>query len=105
MWISGAGILLTALGRGFHFWLRTSMLTGAGIALLYPTLIAAVDDLSHPTWRASALGVYRMWRDSGYALGAFIIGFLMDSFTVTSSFYFTAILMTASGAIVAKLMK
>jgi MFS family permease len=82
MWISGAGILLTSFGRGFYYWACTSMLTGAGIALLYPTLIAAVDDSSHPTWRASALGVYRMWRDSGYALGAFIIGFLMDTFTV-----------------------
>jgi len=105
MWISGTGILLTAFGSGFYFWIYTSILTGAGIALLYPTLIAAVGDFSHTTWRASALGVYRMWRDSGYALGAFIIGFLIDTYTITSSFHLTAILMIASGALVAKFME
>jgi MFS family permease len=105
MWISGTGILLTAFSSGFYFWLCTSMLTGAGIGLLYPTLIAAVGDFSHPTWRASALGVYRMWRDLGYALGAFIIGLLMDTFNVISSFYLTAILMIVSGTIVAKFME
>ena len=68
-------------------------------------MIAAVGDFSHPTWRASALGVYRMWRDSGFALGAFIIGLLMDPFTVTLSFYLTAILMIASGALVARAVR
>jgi MFS family permease len=105
MWTSGMGIYLTTLSTGLYFWVCTSILTGAGIAMLYPTLIAAVSDFSHLTWRASTLGVYRMWRDLGYALGAFIIGLLMDTFTVTSSFYLTAILMIASGAIVAKFME
>ncbi len=104
MWISGLGILLTTLSYGFTYWLFTSMLTGIGMALLYPTLIAAVSDFSHPEWRASAIGVYRMWRDAGYAVGAIIIGFFMDAFNMTISFYLTAILMMASGVIVATIM-
>ena len=104
MWISGLGILLTTLSYGFTYWLFTSMLTGIGMALLYPTLIAAVSDLSHPEWRASAIGVYRMWRDAGYAVGAIIIGFFMDAFNMTISFYLTAILMLASGVLVATIM-
>jgi len=104
MWISGLGILLTTLSYGFTYWLFTSMLTGIGMALLYPTLIAAVSDFAHPEWRASAIGVYRMWRDAGYAVGAIIIGFFMDAFNMTISFYLTAILMMASGVIVATIM-
>jgi MFS family permease len=104
MWISGLGILMTTLSSGFTYWLFTSALTGIGMALLYPTLIAAVSDLSHPTWRASAIGVYRMWRDAGYAVGAITIGFFMDVFSMTASFYLTAFLMMASGVIVATIM-
>jgi MFS family permease len=104
MWISGVGILLTTISSGFNYWLFTSILTGIGMALLYPTLIAAVSDSSHSAWRASALGVYRMWRDSGYALEAIIIGFFMDVFSITSSFYLTAVLMLASGILVAVIM-
>jgi MFS family permease len=104
-WLCSLGILLTVLGSGFYFWLFTSTLTGTGMALLYPTLIAAIGDASAPEWRASALGVYRMWRDSGYALGALIIGLSMDLFGVEASFYITACLMIASGAVVAVLMR
>ena len=104
MWISGLGILMTTLSSGFNYWIFTSILTGIGMALLYPTLIAAVSDLSHPTWRASAVGVYRMWRDAGYAVGAITIGFFMDVFSMTASFYLTAILMMASGVLVVALM-
>jgi len=105
MWTCGLGIMLTALGSGFYFWILTSTITGAGMALLYPTLIAAIADQSHPSWRASALGVYRMWRDSGYALGALVIGISMDILGAQSSFYITALLMIASGTVVACLMR
>jgi MFS family permease len=104
MWISGLGILLTTLGDGFNYWLFTSILTGVGMALLYPTLIAAVSDLSHPTWRASALGVYRMWRDLGYAIGAIVIGLFIDDYSLSMSFYFTAFLMFVSGSIIFVIM-
>ncbi|SNQ60364.1 MFS transporter [Candidatus Methanoperedens nitratireducens] len=105
MWICGIGVLLTVFGSGFYFWLFTATATGTGMALLYPTLIAAISDSSNPAWRASALGVYRMWRDSGYAFGAVIIGLSMDVFGIVSSFYITAILMIISGAVVAYTMK
>jgi MFS family permease len=105
MWISGFSIFLTTLQSGFQYWLVTSILTGVGMALLYPTLIAAISDLAQPAWRASALGVYRMWRDSGYAIGAIIIGIIMDVFSLTMSFYLTAILMLISGALVARIME
>jgi MFS family permease len=105
MWISGLGVLLTALGDGFDYWLFTSILTGVGMALLYPTLVASVSDLSHPAWKASALGVYRMWRDSGYAIGAIIIGLFMDIYTLTVSFYFTAFLMFVSGLLLIVIVK
>ena len=98
-------VLLTALVSGFYLWLFTSTLTGAGMALLYPTLIAAIGDSSPHSWRASALGVYRMWRDSGYAFGGLVIGLSMDIFGVAASFYITASLMIASGAVVAGMMR
>jgi MFS family permease len=85
--------------------LFTSILTGIGMALLYPTLIAAVSDLSHPTQRASSLGVYRMWRDSGYAIGAIIIGLFMDIYTLTMSFYLTSFLMFVSGLLIFIIME
>jgi MFS family permease len=104
MWISGLGILLTTLSSGFTYWLFTSVVTGIGMALLYPTLIAAVSDLSNSAWRASSLGMYRMWRDMGYAVGALLIGVFMDVLGMTSSFYLTAALMAASGVLVATIM-
>lgn len=105
MWICATGVLLTVLGEGFNFWLFASAVTGVGMAMLYPTLIASISDFSQPAWRASALGVYRMWRDSGYAFGAIVIGMLMDIFGLKSSFYITSVLMMASGAVVACIMK
>jgi MFS family permease len=75
------------------------------MALLYPTLIAAVSDLSHPSRKASSLGVYRMWRDSGYAIGAIIIGLFMDIYTLTMSFYLTSFLMFVSGLLIFIIME
>ncbi len=69
------------------------------MALLYPTLIAAVGDISHPRWRGSSLGVYRFWRDVGYGIGALAIGFIADATgSVEAGFWFTAIAMGLSGA-------
>jgi MFS family permease len=62
----------------FWPWFVGSALLGAGTAMAYPTLLAAVADVAHPTWRGSAVGVYRLWRDSGYAFGAIFAGVLAD---------------------------
>lgn len=71
------------------------------MALLYPSLLAAVADVSQPQWRGTSLGVFRMWRDLGYAVGAILIGLISDVLGFDAGFYFTAIAMFLSGVVVA----
>ncbi len=98
MWICGAGVAITPFGDSVLVWAGAAALTGIGMALLYPTLIAAVSDISHPNWRGSSLGVYRFWRDSGYAIGALLIGLVADTVGVLEAgFWFTAACMGLSG--------
>ncbi|HXV83799.1 MAG TPA: MFS transporter [Candidatus Binatia bacterium] len=78
MWVQALGIWLIAFADTFAPWLLGSFLLGLGTALVYPTLLAAVSDVAHPDWRASAVGVYRLWRDGGYALGAMLSGIIAD---------------------------
>jgi MFS family permease len=75
-------------------------LLGLGTALVYPTLLAAVSDVAHPDWRASAVGVYRLWRDGGYAIGALIAGVLADLLGVPWAIGGIAALTFASGVVV-----
>jgi predicted MFS family arabinose efflux permease len=71
------------------------------MALLYPTLSAAVSDIAHPTWRGSAIGIYRFWRDLGYGIGALALGGIAVLYnSIEAGFIFTALAMLASGAIV-----
>jgi MFS family permease len=99
MWVQAGGLFLTALTRSFEWWLVGSLLLGVGTAMVYPSLIAAVSDASHPTWRARSLSVYRFWRDLGYAIGALSAGLIADFFGLAS-----AISSLISGAVVAILM-
>jgi len=102
MWICAVGVAATLLVEGIVAWSITAAVTGVGMALLYPTLIAAVGDISHPDWRGSSLGVYRFWRDLGYGIGALLLGFIADAFgALESGFWFTAIAMALSGLWVA----
>src|SRR3989454_498630 len=71
---------------------------------LIPVLLAAVSDVAHPAWRASAVGVYRLWRDAGYAVGAIAAGLLADAFNVPFAVGAIAALTFASGAVVAGVM-
>jgi MFS family permease len=100
MWVQAAGILLVLLARGFVPWAGAMVLLGLGTALVYPTLLAAVSDVAHPDWRASAVGVYRLWRDGGYAVGALLAGVLADLLGVPWAIAGVAALTFASGAIV-----
>ena len=68
--------------------------------MVYPTLLAAIGDVAHPTWRASAVGVYRLWRDLGYAVGAIIAGVIADRFGLSAALWFVAMLTFVSGVIV-----
>ena len=105
MWVQAGGLFITAGLRGFGWWLLGSILLGIGTAMVYPTLIAAISDVSHPTWRARSLSVYRFWRDSGYAIGALIAGVIGDLFGLAWAIAAVGILTFASGAIVAGSMK
>lgn len=78
MWVQAVGIILTALSSGFVGFAAGAVLLGAGTAMVYPTLLASIGDVAHPSWRASAVGVYRLWRDLGYAFGAIIAGAVAD---------------------------
>jgi MFS family permease len=105
MWVQSAGLFLTAFTRSFEWWLVGSLLLGLGTAMVYPTLIAAVSDASHPTWRARSLSVYRFWRDLGYAIGALAAGLIADSFGLASAINAIAALTFISGAVVGVLMR
>ncbi|MEO8954638.1 MAG: MFS transporter [Ktedonobacteraceae bacterium] len=104
MWLSAAGIVLVAISWSLLWWLSGAVLMGLGMALLYPTLLAAVSDVAAPRWRATSLGVYRLWRDSGYAFGALTIGLVADAFGLLAGFWFAAGIMSLSGLLVAVFM-
>jgi len=80
MVLQGAALTLVAATTGLFAWAIGAVLLGVGTALVYPTLIAAVGDVAHPEWRATAVGVYRFWRDAGYVVGALLGGVVADLF-------------------------
>jgi len=104
MWVQAAGIMVILLGRDFAVWALGAVLLGLGTALVYPTLLAAVGDVAHPEWRSSAVGVYRLWRDGGYALGALLAGVLADHFGVPWAIAAVGGLTFLSGVVVAGVM-
>ena len=77
------------------------MLLGAGTAMVYPTLLAAIGDVAHPQWRASSVGVYRLWRDGGFAVGALLAGVIADLLGLRAAIWAVAALTGASGVVVA----
>ncbi|MCV0368968.1 MFS transporter [Filomicrobium sp.] len=105
MWVQAAGLVLTALTGRFEWWFVASVLLGLGTAMVYPSLIAAVSDASHPTWRARSLSVYRFWRDLGYAIGALAAGLIADSFGFAAAILAIGALTFLSGLIVAVTMR
>lgn len=104
MWVQAVGIGCFAAGRSFGPWIAGAVLLGIGTALVYPTLLAAVSDVAHPEWRASAVGVYRLWRDAGYAVGALAAGVLADAFGIRAAVAGVGALTLVSGVVVAATM-
>jgi MFS family permease len=105
MWVQAIGIVFFVIGNSFSTWLGGAALLGIGTALVYPTLLAAVSDVAHPNWRASAVGVYRLWRDSGYAVGALAAGLLADAFGGSTAIGVIGALTFLSGVLVAAVMR
>ncbi len=105
MWVQAFGLFLTAATHTFAWWLLASLLIGVGTAMVYPCLIAAVSDASHPSWRARSMSVYRFWRDLGYAIGALTAGMIADAFGFAAAMAAGAALTFLSGVIVAIAMK
>lgn len=105
MWVQAAGIVTVLLAGGMATSLAGAVLLGLGTAMVYPTLLAAVGDVAQPSWRASAVGVYRLWRDLGYAAGALFAGLIADRFGMQASIAAIAALTFASGLVVAVRMR
>jgi MFS family permease len=100
MWVQAVGIIAVALWWTFAGFMVGAVLLGLGTAMVYPTLLAAIGDVAHPIWRASAVGVYRLLRDLGYALGAIIAGLVADLFGLSEAALVVAALTFLSGLIV-----
>src|SRR5499427_10803592 len=105
MIVQAGGIWLTVLIPSYAVWLVGAALQGLGTAMVYPTLLAAITDHAHPTWRASSLGVYRFWRDLGYAVGALLSGAIADVVGLGAAIHLVAALTLASGVLVAGVMR
>ncbi|MDE2358912.1 MAG: MFS transporter, partial [Betaproteobacteria bacterium] len=101
MWVQAAGIGVTVATSSFAMFAIGALLLGAGTAMVYPTLLAAIGDVAHPRWRASAVGVYRLWRDLGYAIGALLAGIVADAFGLAAAMWLVAAVTFGSGVIAA----
>ena len=105
MWVQAVGIALIVMSSGFVGFAAGSVLLGAGTAMVYPTLLAAIGDVAHPSWRASSVGIYRLWRDLGYAIGAVIAGITADALGIEAAIWLIAAVTFASGLVVAVRMR
>ena len=105
MFVQAFGIATVAAGSAIPAFVVGQVLLGLGTAMVYPTILAAIGDVAHPSWRASSVGVYRLWRDLGYAIGALLAGIVADAFGVTTAVWLVAGLTMASGAVVAFRMR
>jgi MFS family permease len=101
MLVQAVALAGTALAGSFWPWAGCALLLGIGTAMVYPTLLAAIGDVAHPSWRASAVGVYRLWRDTGFAVGALLAGVVADLAGLEAAVWVVAVLTAASGLLVA----
>jgi MFS family permease len=105
MWLQAIAIALFLLPVNFVLWLLAAVLLGLGTAMVYPTLLAAIGDVVDPLVRASSVGVYRLWRDSGYAVGALLSGIIAHALGQNAAIAVVAALTLGSGAVVAVRMR
>ena len=105
MGLQAVGISFFVVGRTMTSWLTAAILLGVGTAMVYPTLLAAISDVAHPTWRGSAVGVYRLWRDLGFAIGGILAGLLSDLFNIPVAIAVIGGLTLVSGIVVGVVMR
>ena len=101
MWLQAVALAGIALADSFAWWVVAAAVLGAGTAMVYPTLLASVGDVAHPAWRARSIGIYRLWRDGGFAVGALVAGVVADAMGVRAAVWAVAALTAASGVVVA----
>jgi len=101
MWLQALALGIVATSGSFAPWAAAAVLLGIGTAMVYPTLLAAIGDVAHPGWRASAVGVYRFWRDAGFAIGALLAGVVADLLGLAAAIWVVAAVTALSGAVVA----
>jgi MFS family permease len=101
MMLQAGALAFVASADSFLVWAVASVLLGAGTAMVYPTLLAAIGDVAHPAWRARSVGIYRLWRDGGFAVGALLAGVLADLFSIRTAVWTVAGLTAASGMLAA----
>ncbi len=104
MWVQAIGIGVMLLGNGFWLLAAAMVLLGIGTAMVYPTLLAAIGDVAHPVWRGSSVGIYRLWRDGGYVLGAVLAGVLADLLSIEWAIGVIGGLTLLSGSVAALVM-
>lgn len=100
MMTQAVAIAWMAAVSGFWHWAAGAAVLGAGTAMVYPTLLATIGDVAHPAWRARAVGIYRLWRDAGFAVGALTAGVLADLASIQVAMYAVAALTALSGLVV-----
>jgi MFS family permease len=105
MWVQSVGIGVVIVSGGFVGFASGAALLGIGTAMVYPTLLAAIGDVAHPSWRASSVGVYRLWRDLGYAMGALLAGIIADTLGLPAAMWAIAAITLGSGVVAAVRMQ
>jgi len=105
MLVQAVALGLIAAGSSFGIWFAAAALLGLGTAMVYPTLLAAIADVAEPGWRGSAVGVYRLWRDLGFAVGAILAGIIADAVGIGAAIWAVAVLTAGSGLIVFQRMQ
>src|SRR5690606_16462967 len=100
MLVQAVALGMFAATEGFGAWASAAVLLGAGTAMVYPTLLAAIGDVAHPGWRARSVGIYRLWRDGGIAVGALLAGAAADAYDIQDAIWAIAALTAASGIVV-----
>lgn len=105
MWVQAFALWWILFVNIYALWIVGALVLGIGTAMVYPTFAAAISDVAHPGWRATSMGVFRFWRDSGYAFGALLAGILADILNISWAIGLVAFLPLIAGIMIVLRMK